>query len=113
MAYFLLKTYDTEQTRALNISERIPWKQYHSKFKLNDIVFIYLIAEGKFDCAAEIVSIEKEAKKCHLLKLFDIKNNDVITDNKSEIPAMVSHSSKILLRENNQQLIKLLLENKT
>ena len=33
-------------------------------------------------------------------------------ENKSKISAMVSHSSKILLRENNQQLIKLLLENK-
>lgn len=68
MDYFLLKTYDIEQTKALNISESVSWQQYHSKFKLNDIVFIFLISEEKFDCAAKIVNIEKEAKTCHLLK---------------------------------------------
>ena len=73
MAYFLLKTYDTEKAKSLNILEHISWQQYHSKFKLNDIVFIYLIAEEKFDCAAEIVSIEKEAKNAIYLNFLTLK----------------------------------------
>nr|WP_315004159.1 hypothetical protein [uncultured Campylobacter sp.] len=73
MAYFLLKTYDTEQAKSLNILEHISWQQYYSKFKLNDIVFIYLIAEEKFDCAAEIVSIEKEAKNAIYLNFLTLK----------------------------------------
>jgi hypothetical protein len=73
VAYFLLKTYDTEQAKSLNILEHISWQQYYSKFKLNDIVFIYLIAEEKFDCAAEIVSIEKEAKNAIYLNFLTLK----------------------------------------
>ena len=112
MAYFLLKTNDKKQVEDLNFSKSISWKQYHSKFKPDDVVFIYLISEKKFDCAAEIVDIEEKNKKCYLIKLFDIKNSSIIISNKSKFSAMKSRCSNILLKEKNQELTRLLLENK-
>ena len=62
MSYFLLKTYDKQQAESLSFLKHVSWNQYHSKFKTNDIVFIYIIDEEIFKCAAKIVGIREKNK---------------------------------------------------
>ena len=112
MSYFLLKTYDKQQAESLSFLKHVSWNQYHSKFKINDIVFIYIIDEEIFKCAAKIVGIREKNKECHLVKLFDIKNSSTILSDKSKFPAMKSRCSNILLKDNNYELVNLLLKNK-
>lgn len=111
MSYFLLKTYDKQQAESLSFLRHVSWNQYHSKFKISDIVFIYVIRKETFKCVAKIVGIGKN-KEYHLIKLFDIKNSNTILADKSKFTAMKSQCSNILLKDNNYELINLILKNK-
>jgi len=62
MAYFLLKTNDKKQVEDLNFSKSISWKQYHSKFKPNDVVFIYLISEKNLTVLLKLSILKKKIK---------------------------------------------------
>lgn len=111
MSYFLLKTYDKQQAESLSFLRHVSWNQYDSKFKISDIVFIYVIRKETFKCVAKIVGIGKN-KEYHLIKLFDIKNSNTILADKSKFTAMKSQCSNILLKDNNYELINLILKNK-
>ena len=83
MSYFLLKIYDKQQVEFISFLKHVSWNQYHSKFKISDIVFIYVIRKETFKCVAKIVGIREKNKECHLIKLFDIKNSNTILTDKS------------------------------
>ncbi|WP_314977830.1 hypothetical protein [Campylobacter rectus] len=114
MAYFLFKTHNVDDYASnLDFDNSISWDQGHSELKAEDVVFIYLIDEKRFICAAIVDSAysnNKDDNGCYLTKLWDIKesDSDAILKRKSDFKSLRAESNKIKISDNN--LIDVLLK---